>query len=264
MRITVFTSNQPRHLSLIRDLAGIADEVFAVQECNTVFPGLVGDFYKKSQVMQDYFGRVIAAEREVFGGLAFSPANVRHLAIKSGDLNMVDLAVFDEALAADYFVVFGASYIKGPLVEALVARRAINIHMGVSPYYRGNSCNFWAIYDRNPDLVGATIHLLSKGLDSGAMLFHALPRPAPVDPFVFGMQAVRAAHRALVERLREGDIFAVDPVAQDRTREIRYTRNRDFTDEVAAEYLGTQLPPQELARLIAIAPQRELLRPSIL
>ena len=33
--------------------------------------------------------------------------------------------------------------------------------MGVSPYYRGCDCNFWALYDNNPHLVGATIHICS-------------------------------------------------------------------------------------------------------
>lgn len=48
MKITVFTSNQIRHLSLIADLASIADEVFAIQECNTLFPGETADFFKSS------------------------------------------------------------------------------------------------------------------------------------------------------------------------------------------------------------------------
>ena len=55
-----------------------------------------------------------------------------------------------------------------------IKNKTLNIHMGISPYYRGTDCNFWALYDNNPHLVGATIHLLSKGLDSGAMLYHAL------------------------------------------------------------------------------------------
>jgi hypothetical protein len=177
MTITVFTSNQPRHLALIERLSGVADRVFAVQECTTVFPGVTGDFYRKSEVMQRYFSRVIAAEGEVFGRPRFLPGNVRSLVLKMGDLNGVEMDVFGEALKADVFVVFGASYIKGRLVEHLVERRAVNIHMGISPEYRGSSCNFWALYDGRPELVGATIHLLSKGLDSGPMLCHALPRP---------------------------------------------------------------------------------------
>src|SRR4051812_43356048 len=244
MRITVFTSNQPRHLALIESLASIATEVFAIQECNTVFPGQVQDFFRKSPVMQDYFARVIAAEREVFGTMRFPPANVRPLPIKMGDVRRLDLATLAPALRADRFIVFGASYIKGPLCDALVERRAINIHMGVSPYYRGSSTNFWAMYDRRPQYVGATIHLLSSGLDSGPILFHALPNAEAIDPFVFGMRAVRAAHTAVGRNLAKGSLFDQTPVPQDKSKELRYTRNADFTDDVAAEYLA-RLPEAE-------------------
>lgn len=241
MRITVFTSNQPRHVALIERLADIADTVWAIQECNTVFPGQVADFFNNSPVMQDYFSRVMAAEQVQFGGPRFLPSNVRSLAIKMGDLNRLDVDLLAPALQADAFVVFGASWIRPPLVTQLIARQAINIHMGISPYYRGSSCNFWAMYDRRPDLVGATIHRLTKGLDSGQMLFHALPPAGAADPFDLGMMAVRAAQEGLSARLADGSLLALAPVPQDRALEIRYTRNRDFTDEVAAAYLD-QLP----------------------
>jgi hypothetical protein len=244
MRITVSTSNQPRHAALIERLASIADEVFAVQECNTIAPGEVADFFRKSEVMRDYFARVIAAEREIFGQPRFLPANVRSMPIKMGDLNRLTVQQLGDALSSDVFVVFGASYIKGPLIDQLVAKRALNIHMGVSPYYRGSSTNFWAMYDRRPEYVGATIHLLSRGLDSGPMLFHALPKAEAVDPFLLGMQAVNAAQVGLCERIADGSIFSLSPIEQDKSREMRYTRNADFTDDAAKEYLA-QLPTSE-------------------
>ena len=263
MNVTVFTSNQPRHVALIEALATIADEVFAVQECNTVFPGRVQDFFHKSPTMQDYFSRVTVAEEEVFGTPRFPPANVRSLPVKMGDVSMLDVSVLEDALRADMIVVFGASYVKGVLCDRLVDRRAINIHMGVSPYYRGSSTNFWAMYDRRPQFVVATIHRLSKGLDSGPMLFHALPAPAAVDPFVFGMRAVKAAHLSLVRHLRERTLSDLQPVPQDRTAELRYTRNADFTDEVAGEYLN-RLPGKD--EILGAAHRRDLsiyLRPVI-
>ncbi len=244
MRIALFTSNQPRHQHLARQLAGVADELWLVQECNTVFPGLVSDFFNRSEVMQKYFSHVIAAEAEVFGNIGFLGTNVHSMAIKMGDLNRLPLAIFSEALAADVIIVFGASFIQSPLVDALVERRAVNIHMGISPAYRGSSCNFWAMYDQRPDLVGATIHLLTPGLDSGPMLFHAFPDETPVTPFVYGMKAVRAAHFGLLHHLGCGDLTTLKPVTQDKKQEIRYTRNRDFTDEIAADYLA-KLPTWE-------------------
>lgn len=261
MKVTVFTSNQPRHCSLISDLAAVADQVIVVQESTTIFPGRVEDFYHKSAVMQEYFSHVISAEKEVFGAVRFTPSNARTLVLKIGDLNLMDLKVLAPALEADLFVVFGASFIKPPLIDRLVAKRAINIHMGVSPYYRGNSCNFWALYDGNPDLVGATIHLLSRGLDSGGILFHALPKPVPTDPFVLGMKAVRSAQRALVKSLVSEEIFSLQPEAQDRGLEIRYTRNQDFNDVVAEEYLARRLDAEAIGARLASAPKRHLLRP---
>ena len=45
MKITLFTSNSPRHLSLAEGLAAIADEVLVIHECVTAFPGEVEDFF---------------------------------------------------------------------------------------------------------------------------------------------------------------------------------------------------------------------------
>ena len=263
MRITVFTSNQPRHAALIAGLARIADIVYAVQECTTVFPGRVADFFRKSEVMQRYFQHVMAAERAVFGRPRFGPPNAIHMPLKMGDLNMLDLDAFGPALKSDAYIVFGASYIKGPLCDFLVSRGACNIHMGTSPYYRGSSTNFWALYDQRPEYVGATIHRLTTGLDSGPMLFHAFPPTTAVDPFILGMQAVRAAHEALIQRLASGELWDFEPVPQDRSQELRYTRNADFDDSVAAEYLDRLSPPEHIEAALADRDLTRFLRPYV-
>ncbi len=236
MRITIFTSNQPRHISLIENLSQIADEVYAIVECLTVFPGEVADFFKTSVVMQKYFKRVISAEKQIFGSTRFLPKNVKVLAIKSGDLKKLQYKILEPALKSDEYIVFGSSYIKDDLLDYLICNRAYNLHMGVSPYYRGSSSNFWAAYDGNLDYVGATIHLLSEGIDSGDLLFHAFPEETD-DPFLLGMKAVMCAHTSLIEYLKSGKLQKMKGVPQDTKLEIRYTRNSDFTDSVAEEYL---------------------------
>ncbi len=258
MKITVFTSNQPRHMALIEALASVADQVFAVQECNTVFPGCVQDFFNRSKVMQDYFKRVIAAEGEVFGRPRFAPRNVTQLPIKMGDLNMLELGA--PAMESDVYIVFGASYIKGPLCEFLVAHRAYNIHMGVSPYYRGSSTNFWALHDNRPEYVGATIHLLTEGLDSGPMLFHALPKAEAIDPFCLGMRAVQVAQQGLLERIESGELQQTEPVPQDKSLQLRYTRNAHFTDEAALEYLKHLPSPQAIEAALQSRDMSKFLR----
>jgi folate-dependent phosphoribosylglycinamide formyltransferase PurN len=248
-RIAVFTGNQPRHLALVHKLANQGQDLFVVQECSTLFPGLVKDALPQSKVMADYFAQVREAERIVFGGVNFSPPGVRTLAIRAGDLNSVGLEVLEPALSADLIVVFGSSFIKGELCDRLVEKRTLNIHLGTSPYYRGSACNFWALYDGRPEYVGATVHLLTRGLDSGAMLFHALPKAEAVDGFVLGMKAVAVAQDALVHYLEKGTLGLLDPILQQKERQIRYSKISEFNDSVAEEYQQARLiAPAEIER----------------
>ena len=43
MKITLFSSNQPRHLNLAREISSIADTVYFVSEVNTIFPGKINE-----------------------------------------------------------------------------------------------------------------------------------------------------------------------------------------------------------------------------
>ncbi len=238
MKVTIFSSNLPRHLNLAREFSKIADQVFFVSEVNTLFPGQIDDFFRKSEVMQTYFQNVINSEKKFFGDIRFLPNNVRSLSIKSGDLNRLNKMQINDAINSDIYVVFGSSYIKGWLIDFLVEHRAINIHMGLAPYYRGSSCNFWALYDNNPSYVGATIHFLSKGLDSGDMLFHCIPKLHRKDsPFDFTMRSVLVAQKELVAAVNDKSIFSFSPVMQNKENQVRYTKNKDFTDEIAKEFL---------------------------
>ena len=242
MKITIFSSNQPRHLNLVKEFSKIAQEVYFISEVNTVFPGEVSDFFNKSEVMQKYFSNVIQAEKKIFGDISFLPENVKSLAIKSGDLSRLNQGLIKDALSSDLYVVFGASYIKGWLIDFLIEKKAVNIHMGLSPYYRGSSCNFWALYDNDPSYVGATIHMLSKGLDSGSMLYHCLPRLHENDnPFDFTMRSVLIAQESLVKKVDSGELFSMPLVEQNDNLILRYTKNKQFTDDVAQEFLDRKM-----------------------
>ena len=239
MKVTVFSSNQPRHLNLVKELSKIVENVYFISEVNTVFPGKINDFFRKTDVMQKYFYNVMNSEVKIFKNINFLPLNVRTLLIKSGDLNMLPKQILADSLDSDLYIIFGSSFIKGWLVDYLIEKRAINIHMGLSPYYRGSSCNFWAMYDQKPEYVGATIHRLSKGLDSGDMFFHCLPNMKNMkNPFDFTMQSVKVAHSAIVEKIKTNEILSMKSIKQNRIKEIRYTKNKEFTDAVAEEFMN--------------------------
>jgi hypothetical protein len=237
MKVTIFTSNQPRHIALINRLANSAEVVYAVQEVTTVHPGAVSDFYGNSETMHKYFNNVRSAENIFFPNQRFTSNTVKTFACKSGDLNRLRKSDLEVALDSDLYVVFGSSFIRGWLCDFLVGKSAINLHMGLSPYYRGAACNFWAMYDQLPNYVGATWHYLSSGLDSGPIIFHSIPRFEDEDAFGFTMKAVLAAQEDLISNLDEilqGDFPGVP---QEKGLQLRYSRYTDFTDEIAQEFL---------------------------
>ena len=67
MKITLFTSNKNRHNYLINLLSNISNELFVVQECGTIFPGVVPGHYQVSPVMEKYFNSVNNAQLKFFG-----------------------------------------------------------------------------------------------------------------------------------------------------------------------------------------------------
>ena len=242
MKITLFTSNNKRHNYLINLLSEISSELYVVQECGTIFPGIVLGDYPSSSTMKNYFENVNNAQLKIFRNsyINNSKKNIKFLPMVFGDLNRCSLNFLSDFLKSDIYIIFGSSYIKGDLVEYLVDKRAINIHMGVSPYYRGNDCNFWALYDDNPHLVGATIHMLSKGLDSGAILYHAMSN-IKTNVFEYTMSTVKAAFHSLAERIKDESIFKIKPVDQAKNKEIRYSRNIEFDELVVKHFFKKKI-----------------------
>ena len=104
--------------------------------------------------------------------------------------------------------------------------------MGISPYYKGTNCNFWAIYDKNYQLVGATIHKLSEKIDGGDILHYAKSEFVS-NPFIYSMSTVKSAFFSLKKIFNKKNFKFF---SQDNDKEIRYTRHRDFTKEVISEF----------------------------
>ena len=242
MKITLFTSNKNRHNYLINLLSEVSDELYVIQECGTIFPGIVPDHYQASLTMKKYFENVNNAQFKLFGNSYVNNKknNIKILPMLFGDLNQCSMDLLVDFLKSDVYVIFGSSYIKGELVDFLVKQKAINIHAGVSPYYRGTDCNFWALYDNNPHLVGSTIHLLSKGLDSGPILYHAMS-DLKINPFEYTMSTVKSAFHSVAKRIEDGSIFTIKPLNQDKVSEVRYSKKSEFNEDVVKEYFEKKI-----------------------
>ena len=69
-------------------------------------------------------------------------------------------------------VVLGTSIIKKNTVQTIkdASSYFVNIHLGITPEYRGVKPEFWCILNKEPNMVGTTIHHLEAGIDTGKII----------------------------------------------------------------------------------------------
>ena len=59
-----------------------------------------------------------------------------------------------------------------------------------------------------------------------------------MNPFDFTMQSVKVAHTAIIEKIKTNEIISMKSIKQNRIKEIRYTKNKEFNDNVAEEFMN--------------------------
>ena len=75
------------------------------------------------------------------------------------------------------------------------------------------------------------------------------------------MRSVVVAQETLTEKIINSELFNSAPIPQSKDLEIRYSKNIEFTDEIAAEFLSRKMDNTKLKSLLNIAKRPELLNP---
>jgi methionyl-tRNA formyltransferase len=70
------------------------------------------------------------------------------------------------SLEPDVILVYGTGIVGGKVLS-LARTIALNMHTGISPYYRGCDCAFWPLYNQELHMLGATVHECVKDVDGG-------------------------------------------------------------------------------------------------
>lgn len=132
-----------------------------------------------------------------------APDHSNSVSIPGGSIN--DANYRDEILSLnpDILVCYGTSIIREPLLSDFEGR-FLNIHLGLSPYYRGAGTNFWPIVRNEPEFVGVTFMQIDAGVDSGPVIHQMRATMFPND-------SIHSVGNRLIR-----DIALVLPVIVDR------------------------------------------------
>ena len=176
MRVLVITGSHRRHAWFT---TGIADRFEVAGLVAMPREGAVpqapdgtsahdrANFDRHFRLRDEVEAAVFGDDRQVFDALPT-------LDIERADLNTPRVADFARTVGADACVVFGADILRDPLLSALPAL-TLNVHLGISPWYRGTATLFWPFHNLEPHWAGATLHRITPQVDSGPILMTCLP-----------------------------------------------------------------------------------------
>ncbi len=181
-KIIVFTSSNLRHkafVKILRNSSNLKIEKAFYESGNmlkkTVFKKdintlQINHLLARDQAEDDFFGLFLAQDLN--------------------DLNFVERGWYssEECLNSvkkinpDLILVYGTSIIKGEIINHF-KNKILNVHLGLSPYYRGSGTNYFPFVNNEPEYCGATFMYLDEGVDTGEIIHQIRPEIFSVDSF---------------------------------------------------------------------------------
>ena len=230
-RTLLLTSTALRHSFVINHLAARLDLVGVWRETKSFQPERSAQTTADRRTIDEHFAARERSERLYFEDHARLRLNAgAHLReVGPGGINDPTARAQMIALAPEVLLVYGTGLLGHDLIEAFEGR-IVNLHLGLSPYYRGSGTNFWPLVNREPEYVGATIHYLDAGIDTGPIIAHVQPSISADDgPHDVGNKTILEAAASLAEvaeAVVKGDVRGIP-----QTHRGRLYQRKDFNAE---------------------------------
>jgi methionyl-tRNA formyltransferase len=190
MRIVVLTSETPANVWLVNQLLERHDDVAGIVIERRPLAVTAQEKVERRRRMIQRYGML-----RTFNKLLFNKVRSRFLSqgeastiresffpggttmtysrqvptIVVGNINEPACVQFIRDRSPELLAVCGTTVLK-PDVFTLAPNGTINIHTGITPEYRSADPIFWALYRREPQNVGVTVHYIDRGIDTGPII----------------------------------------------------------------------------------------------
>ncbi len=175
MKIVLLTSDSLRHKLIATEISKQLDlKLIVVEEKSAKIQDTSELNKEDAEFISAHFEARNKSETDFFGAYKEFLEETPLLSIPHGNINSLEIKKAIDKLTPDLIVLFGTSIIKDSLLGKY-AGKIINLHLGLSPYYKGSATNLFPYYYHEPECVGATIHLASAKVDQGSILHQLRP-----------------------------------------------------------------------------------------
>ena len=131
-------------------------------------------------------------------------------------------------LKPDLILVYGTSIIKGNFIK-IFDKKIINIHLGLSPYYRGSGTNFFPFVNNEPEFCGVTFMFLDAGVDTGNIIHQIRPNIKAFDNFHEICNKLLSEMFDITKLLIK-NFHKIKNKKQTNVKNFRYYKTKDFND----------------------------------
>jgi hypothetical protein len=269
-KVLVLCGRSPRHLYVANALCAVADVLAIVQETGSEFSwkkfsrqirpdNLFRKVWRWLRDRRRYTGN---REAQFFFGEESPRLKKPDLVVEVPHINHPDVVALADRLQPDLICVFGTSLIRSELLTR-GSLGVVNLHGGLSPEYRGADCTFWALYNREPEKIGCTLHWIDAGIDTGRLVAHVSPEVRPDDDelslFWRGVRDSAAVYAELAQRLADGEQFGQLQPGRGRLYQVkqRGLRHEIRVDRLLREGMLSNL---KLATRVLWFPDKETMR----
>jgi len=175
MRVLLIGGSHPRHLYFLNSVAlhpavELVGAILQSREPMLPQPPETASPHDRD-LWHEHFERREAVERDVFGD---PKPEFLYREVDGAALHAPNLARAVEWDAPELAIIFGCGMIREPLLSSLPPI-ALNVHLGLSPRYRGAATLFWPQYMLEPQWAGTTIHKIVAEPDAGEILHQSAP-----------------------------------------------------------------------------------------
>lgn len=183
IKIIVFTSSNLRHKALVKILkdSNKLKVEKAFYEAGNMLSNLV--HRKETNILQkNHLMARNQAEEDVFGLFMGKDLPDLDSIVERGWFSSEECLDLVKEINPDLILVYGTSIIKGQIINEF-KNKILNVHLGISPYYRGSGTNYFPFVNYEPEYCGATYMFLDEGIDTGEIIHQIRPEIFSVDSF---------------------------------------------------------------------------------
>jgi methionyl-tRNA formyltransferase len=171
IKAVVLTANKLRHNYFTKVVAENFDLEGVIRQPKKIYYGK--DVYESSLVTS-HFESLSAKEGQYFGEYSGYIEEASTFGVlETDDINSEECIQWVKEQNPEVIFLFGTKILSQDWFDTF--GNVVNLHLGLSPFYRGSATLFWPFVNQELCCVGATIHLAVKEVDAGPIIHQVKP-----------------------------------------------------------------------------------------